>query len=40
MLKLFKKKETDKEIEERILKLTLTDGKDYGICSPPMEAQK
>ena len=27
----------DKMISERILKLT--DGKDYGFCSPPMNAQ-
>jgi hypothetical protein len=29
--------ETDEEMKQRILKLT--DGKDYGLCSPPMNAQ-
>lgn len=36
-MKIFKRKETDKEIAERLLKLT--DGKDYGMCNPPMKAQ-
>lgn len=36
-MSIFKKKETNKEIANRILKLT--DGKDYGMFSPPTEAQ-
>lgn len=34
---LFKKKETNQEIANRILELT--DKKDYGMFSPPMKAQ-
>lgn len=34
---LFKRKETAQETANRLLKLT--DGKDYGIFSPPMNAQ-
>ena len=34
---IIKHKETDKEIADRLLKLT--DGKDYGILPPPMDAQ-
>ena len=37
MLRLFKKKETNKEIGERLF--NLTDKKDYGIFPPPMNAQ-
>ena len=33
----FKKKETDKEIADRLF--NLTDKKDYGLCSPSMDAQ-
>ena len=33
----FKRKETNKEIGERLFKLT--NGKDYGMCPPPMNAQ-
>lgn len=36
-MKIFKKKETNKEIAKRLLRLT--DGKDYGIFAPPMKAQ-
>ena len=36
-MELFRRKETNKEIAERLIKLT--DGKDYGIFSPPMKAQ-
>ncbi len=36
-MKLFRNKETNKEIAERLIKLT--DGKDYGIFAPPMKAQ-
>ena len=36
-MRLFKRKETNKEIGERLWKLT--DQKDYGIFSPPMNAQ-
>lgn len=36
-MRIFKKKESNKEIGDRLIKLT--DGKDYGICMPPMEAQ-
>ena len=32
-----KRKETDNELKNRIL--DLTNGKDYGLCSPPMKAQ-
>lgn len=34
---IFKRKETNQEIWERLFKLT--DGKDYGIFPPPMNAQ-
>lgn len=34
---IFKRKETNKEIGERLFKLT--DQKDYGIFAPPMKAQ-
>lgn len=37
MFKLFKHKETDEEIRNRILKLCKDD--DYGLCAPPMDAQ-
>lgn len=39
MLRLFKKKrrETDAEIQERLLKLCKKG--DYGLCTPPMDAQ-
>ena len=37
MFKLFKHKETDEEMRNRILKLC-KDG-DYGLCAPPMDAQ-
>lgn len=36
-MKIFRKKETPQETADRIIKLT--DGNDYGIFSPPMEAQ-
>lgn len=36
-MSIFKKKETNTEIADRIIKLT--DGKDYGIFPPPMNAQ-
>lgn len=36
-MSLFRKKETNQEIGERLFKLT--DQKDYGIFAPPMEAQ-
>lgn len=36
-MSIFKKKETNTEIADRIVKLT--DGKDYGIFPPPMNAQ-
>lgn len=36
-MKIFKKKETNREIADRLLKLT--NGKDYGIFAPPMNAQ-
>ncbi len=36
-MRIFKKKESNREIGDRLMKLT--DGKDYGICTPPMEAQ-
>lgn len=36
-MSIFKKKETSTEIADRIIKLT--DGKDYGIFPPPMNAQ-
>ena len=38
-MRLFRKKkvESDKDIVERILKLT--DGKDYGMCPPPIDPQ-
>lgn len=32
-----KQMKKDEETRERLLKLT--DGKDYGLCSPPMDAQ-
>ena len=36
-MRIFKKKESNKEIAERLIKLT--DGKNYGIFPPPMKAQ-
>lgn len=36
-MKIFKKKETNKEIGERLFKLT--NSKNYGIFPPPMKAQ-
>ena len=36
-MRIFKKKESNKEIAERLFKLT--DMKDYGMCNPPMKAQ-